>query len=108
MWRYLIRRMVLFFATSLVMMAVLFIATSLFPVEKSYSLSGIEFPTPQQHEQLTQIYQLDNNLFSQFTAYLRERLSGNLGISSNSQQSVADELMSVLPASLELSLFAGA
>ncbi|MBB1270212.1 ABC transporter permease [Shewanella sp. SR44-3] len=108
MWRYIIRRVVLFFATSLVMMAVLFIAASLFPVEKSYSLSGIEFPTPIQQIELTQTYQLNGNLFNQFTAYLRERLSGNLGISSNSQQSVADELMSVLPASFELSLFAGA
>lgn len=107
MWRYLFRRIILFVATSMLMMAVLFIATNLFPVEKSYALSGVQFPTPTQQLELTETYRLESNKFSQFTAYLRERLSGNLGISSNSQQSVADELINVLPASFELSLFSG-
>jgi cationic peptide transport system permease protein len=107
MWRYLFRRIILFVATSMLMMAVLFIATNLFPVEKSYAFSGVQFPTPTQQLELTETYQLESNHFSQFTAYLRERLSGNLGISSNSQQSVADELINVLPASFELSLFSG-
>jgi cationic peptide transport system permease protein len=107
MWRYLFRRIILFVATSMLMMAVLFIATNLFPVEKSYALSGVQFPTPIQQLELTETYRLESNKFSQFTAYLRERLSGNLGISSNSQQSVADELINVLPASFELSLFSG-
>lgn len=107
MWRYFLRRVILFAATSMLMIAVLFIATNLFPVEKSYALSGIQFPTPAQQQVLTQDYQLDSHSLYQFTAYLTERLSGNLGISSNSQQSVADELLNVLPASFELSLFAG-
>lgn len=107
MWRYFLRRVILFAATSMLMIAVLFIATNLFPVEKSYALSGIQFPTPTQQQVLTRDYQLDSHSLYQFTAYLTERLSGNLGISSNSQQSVADELLNVLPASFELSLFAG-
>ncbi|WP_445773233.1 ABC transporter permease subunit [Shewanella sp.] len=107
MWRYLFRRITLFVATSLVMIAVLFIATGLFPANKAYSLSGIQYPTALQQQQIELDYQLNDNALLQFTAYLRQRLSGNLGISSNSQQSVAGELASVLPASFELSLFSG-
>ncbi len=107
MWRYLFRRITLFLATSLVMIAVLFIATGLFPANKAYSLSGIQYPTTEQQRQIETDYQLNDNQLIQFTAYLRQRLSGNLGISSNSQQAVAGELASVLPASLELSLFSG-
>lgn len=107
MWRYFFRRITLFVATSMVMIAVLFIATGLFPANKAYSLSGIQYPTAEQQRQIETDYQLNDNQLLQFTAYLRQRLSGNLGISSNSQQAVADELASVLPASLELSLFSG-
>jgi len=107
MWRYLFSRITLFVATSIIMMAVLFVASGLFPVNKMYSLSGIQYPTIEQQQQIEQDYQLKNNQLLQFTAYLRQRLSGNLGISSNSQQEVSAELASVLPASFELSLFSG-
>ncbi|MCL1046132.1 ABC transporter permease [Shewanella electrodiphila] len=107
MWRYLIRRLNLFIATSIVMMAVLFFATGMFPVEKGYALTGIQFPTEEQQVQTVEDYKLDKNQFSQFYAYVTQRLSGNLGISVNSQQDVAEELSAVLPASFELSLFAG-
>ncbi|WP_435804583.1 ABC transporter permease subunit [Shewanella psychromarinicola] len=107
MWRYLFRRITLFMATSLLMIAVLFMASGQFPVSKTYSLSGIQYPTIEQKQQIEQNYQLNDNQLLQFTAYLRQRLSGNLGISSNSQQEVSEELASVLPASFELSLFSG-
>ncbi|WP_153916046.1 ABC transporter permease [Shewanella sp. TC10] len=107
MWRYLLRRINLFFATSLVMIAVLFFATGMFPVEKGYALSGVQFPTAEQQAQTVEDYNLNGNQISQFFAYVEQRLSGNFGISVNSQQSVADELSAVLPASFELSLFAG-
>ncbi|PMG41305.1 ABC transporter permease subunit [Shewanella sp. 10N.286.52.B9] len=107
MWRYFLRRINLFFATSLVMIAVLFFATGMFPVEKNYALTGIQFPSSEQQAQTVADFKLDSNQLSQFIAYLTERLSGNLGISVNSQQSVATELSNVLPASFELSLFAG-
>lgn len=107
MWRYLFRRITLFIATSLVMIAVLFMASGLFPVNKAYSLSGIQYPTVAQQQQIEQDYQLKDNPLLQFTAYLRQRLSGNFGISINSQQDVFKELSAVLPASFELSLFSG-
>ncbi|QDE30722.1 MULTISPECIES: ABC transporter permease [Shewanella] len=107
MWRYLISRITLFIATSLVMIAVLFMASGQFPVSKAYSLSGIQYPTIEQQQQIEHDYQLHDNQLLQFTAYLRQRLSGNFGISSNSQQEVVEELSAVLPASFELSLFSG-
>lgn len=107
MFRYLLRRLNLFFATSLVMLAVLFYATGLFPVERSYALTGIHSPNVAQLVQIEQDYKLNENQAWQFIAYLQQRLSGNLGISVTSHQSVAEELSAVLPASFELAVMAG-
>ncbi|NKF51763.1 ABC transporter permease [Shewanella sp. WXL01] len=107
MWRYLFRRINLFFATSLVLLGVLFVATGLFPVEKPTALSGITAPNAVQLEQITHDYQLESGSLNQFIAYISQRLSGNLGVSVNSQQDVAAELISVLPASFELAFVAG-
>ncbi|WP_394132623.1 ABC transporter permease subunit [Shewanella maritima] len=107
MWRYLFRRLNLFVATSILMVAVLFFAIGMFPVDKSFALSGISAPTEQQMAIIVEQYKLDSSTFSQFFAYLQQRLSGNLGMSVNSQQLVSGELASVLPASFELAFVAG-
>ncbi|MCT7942557.1 MULTISPECIES: ABC transporter permease subunit [Shewanella] len=107
MWRYFFRRVSLFLATTLIMMAVLFYATHLFPVNEHYALTGIQQPTAAQITQANDDFNLDSNRFSQFIAYVEQRLSGNMGISNNSQQLVFEELKTVLPASFELSLFSG-
>ncbi|WP_394204009.1 ABC transporter permease subunit [Shewanella waksmanii] len=102
MTRYLLRRLNLFLATSLVLILVLFFATSQFPVEHKFALTGIHSPTEAQIEQINADYRLDEGQLSQFVAYLSQRLSGNLGVSATSNQPVIDELMQVLPASFEL------
>ena len=107
MFTYLLRRLNLFLATSLVMVGVLFYATGLFPVERTYALTGIHTPTATQLVQIEQDYKLDKNQAWQFIAYLQQRLSGNLGISVTSHQEVAEELSAVLPASFELAVMAG-
>lgn len=104
---YLLRRLNLFLATSLLMVGIIFYATSLFPVEQSYALSGIDSPSPEQLVKIKEDYQLDSNIARQFVAYLQQRIDGNLGISVTSQQPVAQELMSVLPASFELAVVSG-
>ncbi|MFT5788859.1 MAG: cationic peptide transport system permease protein [Shewanella sp.] len=107
MGRYLLRRLNLFLATSLVLIGVLFIATNHFPVDQQYALTGIEFPTTEQLELARSEYQLDSNQFRQFLAYTQQRISGNLGVSITSQKPVIDELTQVLPASFELAIVAG-
>ncbi|QQX78847.1 ABC transporter permease [Shewanella sp. KX20019] len=107
MGRYLLRRLNLFLATSLVLIGVLFIATSYFPVEQQYALTGIESPTTEQLVLSRSEYQLDSNQFRQFLAYTQQRVSGNLGVSITSQKPVIDELSQVLPASFELAIVAG-
>ncbi|MBM7073778.1 ABC transporter permease [Shewanella sp. 202IG2-18] len=104
---YILRRINLFLATSLVMLAVLFYATSLFPVEQSVALSGILNPTAKQQQQIEQSYHLDQNVVVQFYAYSKQRLSGDFGFSVTSQESIAHELATVLPASFELAFIAG-
>ncbi|MCL1049460.1 ABC transporter permease [Shewanella abyssi] len=107
MARYLLRRLNLFLATSLVLIGVLFIATSHFPVEQQYALTGIESPTTDQLALSRSEYRLDSNQFRQFIAYTKQRVSGNLGVSITSQKPVIDELSQVLPASFELAIVAG-
>ncbi|NRD73455.1 ABC transporter permease subunit [Shewanella sp. VB17] len=102
MARYLMRRLNLFLATSLVLFAVLFMVTKHFPVEQEFALTGILSPSVQQMAQIDADFKLSSSAFNQFTAYLYQRLSGDLGISATSQRPVADELASVLPASFEL------
>ncbi|WP_065188543.1 ABC transporter permease [Shewanella woodyi] len=107
MARYLLRRLNLFLATSLVLFAVLFMVTSQFPVEQRFALTGIQSPSAEQITQIEEDYKLNSGKFNQFIAYLQQRLGGNLGISATSQRPVADELASVLPASFELAAVAG-
>lgn len=102
MAKYLLRRLNLFLATSIALAMVMFYATTLFPVDHKVALSGIQSPTQAQVEVITQDYALDSNPLVQFAAFLKQRLTGNLGVSLTSQQSVTEELMNVLPASFEL------
>ncbi|MBT1443192.1 ABC transporter permease [Shewanella sp. JM162201] len=104
---YLLRRLNLFIATSLLMVTILFIATIHFPTERAYAYSGIINPSAEQVQQIISDYQLDKSDVYQYFAYLSQRMSGNLGISATSQQSVAKELATVLPASFELACFSG-
>ncbi|KFZ38062.1 peptide ABC transporter permease [Shewanella mangrovi] len=107
MGRYLLRRLNLFIATSLVLIAILFFATRLFPAELNYALSGIALPTSEQQLQIQHDFALDKSTLRQFFAYSAERLSGNFGISVTSQRPVSGELLGVLPASFELAFVAG-
>lgn len=59
MFKYLLRRLNLFLATSLVMVGVLFYATGLFPVDRTHALTGIHTPTASQLVQIEQDYKLD-------------------------------------------------
>lgn len=104
---YLIRRLNLFIATSLLLIGILFYAAHLFPVDLGYALSGIQYPTDTQEAQIIEDYRLDKGSVRQFLAYAGERLSGNLGVSVTSKQPVAEELLQVLPASFELAFVAG-
>ncbi|WP_025820091.1 ABC transporter permease [Shewanella marina] len=99
---FLIRRLNLFIATSIALIGVLFLATSLFPVSKTVALAGITSPSLAQAQQITDDYQLNSSELGQFIAYLKQRLSGNLGISTSSQHPVIDELAVQLPATIEL------
>lgn len=101
---YLLKRLNLFAATTLVLFAVLFVATKLFPVNLEYALSGIQNASSEQLEQVSQDYQLQRSQIQQFFAYIYQRIDGNMGISTVSQQSVYQELKAVLPASFELAI----
>ncbi|ABZ77312.1 binding-protein-dependent transport systems inner membrane component [Shewanella halifaxensis HAW-EB4] len=106
MGRYLLRRLNLFFATTLVLVGVLFVTTEHFPVNKAFALTGIVAPTAEQLQQTEETYQLNGNQLEQFIAYAQTRLSGDLGLSITSQRPVIEELTQALPASFELAFIA--
>lgn len=107
MGRYLLRRFNLFIATSIILIAVLFVATDLFPADKTFVLSGIPYPSASEAIKINNEFKLDENKGLQFVAYLWQKLNGNLGVSVASQQPINAELVRVLPASYELALTAG-
>lgn len=106
MTKYLFRRLNLLLSTTLALMLVLFVVTHQFPVDLDVALTGIENPTSTQQQIATQTYKLNQPLTSQYIAYLSERLTGNIGISTTSQQPIINELKEVLPASIELAIVA--
>lgn len=78
----------------------------LFPGEPLANLSGNSNPTPEQLEQLKQIYHVDSSFIMQYGYYLVDLFSGNWGLSFTSGLSLASEVARTLPASVELSTYA--
>ncbi|GLP94840.1 ABC transporter permease subunit [Paraferrimonas sedimenticola] len=103
---YLLRRLNLFLATTMLLFIVVFWVSYQFPGERSYILTGISQPSPEQMVDIEQTYALDSSAPVQFLAYTKARLSGDFGLSVTSQQPVFDEMMSLIPASLELGMMA--
>ncbi|GLS84205.1 ABC transporter permease subunit [Paraferrimonas haliotis] len=103
---YLLRRLNLLIATSVLLLIVIFSISYQFPGERHYVLTGISDPTPQQLLEIDQDYALDKGIVRQFLAYSQQRLSGEFGISINSQQPVIDEMKLAIPASFELTSMA--
>tara|TARA_B100001094_G_scaffold333165_1_gene409175 strand:+ start:1488 stop:2519 length:1032 start_codon:yes stop_codon:yes gene_type:complete len=106
MIRYLLRRFYLYLITIILLLLILYLAGHYFPVSHFVSLTGLQYPTPEQTEQMNYFYQIDSHFLMQFVAYLSQRLNGNFGVSLMSQQDIWIELMTFLPASLELMICA--
>lgn len=106
MLTYLFRRVNLFISTSLVIFIVIFTITNHFPVDQRFALTGIHSPTGEQIVDIDNRYQLHSDTATQFISYFQQRITGELGLSATSQQPVLEELISVVPATLELSIIA--
>jgi len=78
----------------------------LFPGNPIINISGQVNATTEQLAVIAEQYKQNDNIFSQYIAYLSHIFSGDLGLSMASQLPVSSEIQSLLPATVELSLVA--
>ncbi|TWX52617.1 ABC transporter permease [Colwellia hornerae] len=101
-----LRRLNLFIFTMFLLTLLSFSLSFLFPGEQLINISGQVNATPKQLMVLAEQYQTDNNIAQQYIAYISHLFQGDLGISMASQLSISNEIMSFLPATIELTLVA--
>ncbi|WP_019025758.1 ABC transporter permease [Colwellia piezophila] len=101
-----LRRFSLFIFTMLVLTLLSFSLSFLFPGDTVINHSGQIHATPTELVELNKVYKMDENIFSQYNAYLSHILQGDLGQSMASQSPISDEIIELLPATIELSLVA--
>jgi cationic peptide transport system permease protein len=78
----------------------------LFPGNAVINMSGQVNATVEQYTVIAAQYQQNDNIFSQYLAYLSHIFSGDLGLSMASQLPISSEIANLLPATVELSLAA--
>ncbi|TMM46795.1 ABC transporter permease [Colwellia ponticola] len=106
MLKFTFRRLSLFVFTMLVLTLLSFSLSFLFPGDTVINHSGQINATPTELVQLNKAYQMDKGLFTQYVAYVSHILSGDFGQSMASQSPIRDEIIELLPATIELSLVA--
>ncbi|MDN4504145.1 ABC transporter permease [Alteromonadaceae bacterium BrNp21-10] len=106
MMSYLLRRLNLLVITAFIVTVASFALVYLFPGDPLINLTGIVPANSEAYAQLQQEYAFDKNLFMQYVHYIQEIYQGNWGLSISSHNSVLDEILLFLPATLELSVYA--
>lgn len=101
-----LRRLTLFIFTMLVLTLLSFSLSFLFPGDTVINHSGQINATASELQLLNDAYKMDENIFSQYKAYLSHVLTGDFGQSMASQSPINHELKALLPATMELSLVA--
>jgi cationic peptide transport system permease protein len=100
------RYSILFVLTVLILIALSLILAHLFPGDIITNLSGVTPSSPQQREELVQIWALEANPFLHYINYCKLLLTGDWGVSSVSGNALLAEMGTTLPATVELSIYA--
>ncbi|MBC3766436.1 ABC transporter permease [Neptunicella marina] len=103
---YLLRRLNLFVVTIFVVTLATFALNYLFPGDTLENLSGISSHQTAEYNQIVQYHGFDHNIVYQYGMYLQHLWKGDWGISSSSGNDIVEEIKLVLPATLELSVYA--
>jgi len=101
-----LRRLNLFIFTFIVLTALSFSLSYLFPGDTLINLTGQVNASPEQRLFLIEEYQYNSNVFKQYWAYISHLADGDLGISISSHTPISYEIMNLLPATIELSVVA--
>jgi cationic peptide transport system permease protein len=101
-----LRRINLFIFTMILLTILTFSLSFLFPGDALINLSGQVHASPEQLVLISEQYKTEKSIFHQYIAYLEHIFNGDLGLSMSSQQPIADEIINLLPATIELTLVA--
>ncbi|WP_448554692.1 ABC transporter permease [Thalassotalea montiporae] len=101
-----LRKLNLFLFTMLLLTVLSFSLSFLFPGDQLTNLTGQLNITPSEQTALAKEYGHESNIAWQYAAYLGHILNGELGLSMTNQTNITDEILRLLPATIELSLFA--
>lgn len=106
MWFYIARRINLFVFTVAVLYLLVFMMINALPGELATNLSGLENPTMAQYNDTVAKYQLDKSWFNQYISFVKQRIHGDFGVSFGDAKPIFDEMLRLLPATIELCIYA--
>lgn len=106
MFNYFYRKVSLLFFISLAITLFVFSLNYLFPGELLVNMTGQQTTDNEQYQALVQEYKVNESVVHQYFAYLDRLLSGNWGVSMNTGDSIYEQVFSLLPATVELSIYA--
>ena len=101
-----LRRLNLFILTMLLLTTLSFSLSFLFPGDQIINISGQVNATPEQMEIISLSYAKNESIVFQYWIYLKHILDGDFGLSMTNQLPINNEIMSQLPATIELYLVA--
>lgn len=101
-----IRRLNLFIFTMLLLSIVSFSLSFLFPGDQVTNISGQINASPEQTELVALKYAKHESVVTQYWTYINHLVDGDWGVSMMSQLPISSEILTHLPATIELSLVA--
>lgn len=106
MWFYIARRINLFVFTVAVLYLLVFLMMSALPGDLATNLSGVKNPTITQTDIIVEQYKLDKSWINQYLSFINQRIHGNFGVSFSNGSPIFDEMLTLLPATIELCVYA--
>ena len=103
---YILRRLGLFLFMFLMLSIFTFSLSYLFPGDPLSNLSGIPSGNFSQHSELEDKYMYDSNYVMQYLAFLERIFQGDWGVSFASGDNVFQHILDLIPATLELCVYA--
>ncbi len=103
---YILRRLGLFLFMILMLSIFTFSLSYLFPGDPLSNLSGIPTGNFSQHSELEDKYMYDSNYVMQYLAFLERIFQGDWGVSFASGDNVFQHILDLIPATLELCVYA--
>lgn len=103
MLRYVFKRLLLLIPVAICTSAIVFLLMSMAPGDPAVALLGTD-AKPEAVEALRKELHLDDPLIVQYVRYMKDFLTGDLGISYSTKNNVFDEYMSRFPNTLKLTM----